>query len=436
MVERQRIFLGHASEDKPRVRELYDQLTSRGFSPWLDAVDLMPGQNWRIEIPNAIKSAGVFLACLSQQSVAKQSYVQREFRYALSAYADRPPGSIFLIPVRLDDCAVPDLRLPELELDLRDLHWVDLFEPNGFERLVQSISVGLGRSLPKPVELDGPSEDPTEAAFLNGLRRKYIEASRADDLAKLKHELEAFSSDSGGSAEFRSFREQLEQAYERQRRIEAEALREAASPTHRTSSHVGRSVDPTISAAGIGAAAVIVAGIITLAWLPGFLKPSDESESPQPTSARQPFDVFRDCEREPCPEMVMLPAGSFTMGSPESEEGRFDREGPQHQVTISKPFAIGKTEVTFEEYDRFAEATGRQKPKDRDWGRGRRPMLIAPGWARAIGYRPRLNGSMPPAPARPRPSALATKSHKSRRTLATLLGRRSRSAVTPLIHGA
>ena len=92
MANQQRIFLGHASENKPRVRELNHDLKSRGFSPWLDATDLMPGQNWRIVIPNAIKSASIFLACRSKRSVVKQSYVQRELRYALSAYADRPPG--------------------------------------------------------------------------------------------------------------------------------------------------------------------------------------------------------------------------------------------------------------------------------------------------------------------------------------------------------
>ena len=76
--------------------------------------------------------------------------MHREFRYALSAYAELPPGSIYLIPVRLDDCEVPDLCLPELELNLRDLHWVDLFRPAGFDRLARSLNkafVKIGRPL-------------------------------------------------------------------------------------------------------------------------------------------------------------------------------------------------------------------------------------------------------------------------------------------------
>ena len=66
--------------------------------------------------------------------------------------------------------------------------------------------------------------------------------------------------------------------------------------------------------------------------------------------------VFRDTLRDDSqgPEMVVIPAGSFQMGSPSSEKGRYKDEGPQHRVTIAKPFAMGKYEVSFEEYDRFA----------------------------------------------------------------------------------
>ena len=139
MVDRGRIFLAHASEDKPRVKQLYKQLREKGFEPWLDANDLIAGQNWREEIPKAIKTAAVCLACLSQHSIEKKGYVQREFRYALSKYAELPTGSIYLIPVRLDDCEVPDLRIAELETNLRDLHWVDLFDEDGFDKLVAAI---------------------------------------------------------------------------------------------------------------------------------------------------------------------------------------------------------------------------------------------------------------------------------------------------------
>jgi len=138
-----KIFLAHASEDKPLVRQLHADLRRHGLDPWLDEIDLMPGQNWKIEIERAIADAAIFLACLSQRSVGKKGYVQHEFRSALVAYAHRPPDSIYLIPVRLDGCEMPDLRIPDLGLSLTDYHWVDLFEPDGLNRLVETIRVAL-----------------------------------------------------------------------------------------------------------------------------------------------------------------------------------------------------------------------------------------------------------------------------------------------------
>lgn len=139
-----RIFLAHAQEDKHQVRALYSQLKDRDFDPWFDEVDLLPGQIWKVEIVRAIAGARVFLACLSSRSVAKKGYVQKEFRTAFSSYADLPPGSIYLIPVRLDDCEVPDLRIPDLELSLKDIQRVDLFRDGGMDRLALAIDQALG----------------------------------------------------------------------------------------------------------------------------------------------------------------------------------------------------------------------------------------------------------------------------------------------------
>ena len=56
--------------------------------------------------------------------------------------------------------------------------------------------------------------------------------------------------------------------------------------------------------------------------------------------------------------MVVLPAGRYTMGSPDNEKDRSDNEGPQHEVTIIKPFAASRTEVTFDEWDACVAAGG------------------------------------------------------------------------------
>ncbi|MEO0986866.1 MAG: SUMF1/EgtB/PvdO family nonheme iron enzyme [Cyanobacteria bacterium J06639_14] len=135
-----RIFLAHASEDKQAVIKLYKRLKQQGYEPWLDKMDLLAGQKWREEIPKAIRNSDIFIACLSKQSVAKQGYIQREFRMALNKCADMPPGKIYLIPLRLDDCRIPELRQEEYGINLRDYHWLDYFEEDGFERLVKSIA--------------------------------------------------------------------------------------------------------------------------------------------------------------------------------------------------------------------------------------------------------------------------------------------------------
>ena len=71
--------------------------------------------------------------------------------------------------------------------------------------------------------------------------------------------------------------------------------------------------------------------------------------------ALKPKDVFRECSD--CPAMVVVPAGSFTMGSPENEPGRAENEGPQHDVRIAKPFAVGKFQITVDEFKAFVNAT-------------------------------------------------------------------------------
>jgi formylglycine-generating enzyme required for sulfatase activity len=96
--------------------------------------------------------------------------------------------------------------------------------------------------------------------------------------------------------------------------------------------------------------------------------------------------VLRDylSDGSPGPEMVVVPAGGFLMGSPPQEKGRYSDEA-SYPAQIEKPFAIGKYEVMFDEYDRFATATGRTPPNDQGWGRGRRPVINV-AWRDAVAY--------------------------------------------------
>lgn len=126
-----KVFLCHGSEDKPTVRTLYYDLLTCGVEPWLDEENLLPGQDWKYEIRKAVRESNIVIVCLSRTSVNKTGFVQNEIKYALDVADEKPEGSIFLIPARLEECSLPDR--------LSGRQWVDLFQENGFERLLKSL---------------------------------------------------------------------------------------------------------------------------------------------------------------------------------------------------------------------------------------------------------------------------------------------------------
>lgn len=93
--------------------------------------------------------------------------------------------------------------------------------------------------------------------------------------------------------------------------------------------------------------------------------------------------VLKDCDR--CPELVVVPAGQFVMGAKPGDNGADDDEGPPHAVTIAKPFALGKFEVTFDEWEACVADNACERTPDEAWGRGRRPVLHV-DFERAVGY--------------------------------------------------
>jgi formylglycine-generating enzyme required for sulfatase activity len=96
-------------------------------------------------------------------------------------------------------------------------------------------------------------------------------------------------------------------------------------------------------------------------------------------------DVFKSCDA--CPEMVVVPPGSFTMGSPANEPSRSTAEGPQRVVTLAKPFAVSRFAVTFAEWDACVADRGCNgyRPADEGWDRGRRPVINV-SWHDAKAY--------------------------------------------------
>jgi formylglycine-generating enzyme required for sulfatase activity len=122
------------------------------------------------------------------------------------------------------------------------------------------------------------------------------------------------------------------------------------------------------------------------------LAAAERERQRQQFAAIAPGQSFRECPD--CPEMVMIPAGSFMMGSPASEPGRESKEGPQHPVSI-RGFALGKYPVTYTEWDACVAdgGCGGYRARDRGWGRGNRPVTDA-SWKDAQAYIGWLNGKL------------------------------------------
>src|SRR5512143_1939911 len=105
---RLQVFLCHASQDKAKVRELNRRLLAEPWiDPWLDEEKLLPGQDWDLEIEKAVEASDAVIVCISKQSVTKEGYIQKEIRKVLDIALEKPDETIFIIPLRLDECDLP-----------------------------------------------------------------------------------------------------------------------------------------------------------------------------------------------------------------------------------------------------------------------------------------------------------------------------------------
>jgi hypothetical protein len=108
--------------------------------PWLDEDKILPGQDWNLEITTAVRKSDVVIVCLSHSSVTKEGYVQKEIKLALDVADEKPDGTIFIIPMRLEECSVPER--------LRQWHWVDAFDnaSKPYEKLGDALDVRANKS--------------------------------------------------------------------------------------------------------------------------------------------------------------------------------------------------------------------------------------------------------------------------------------------------
>ncbi len=127
---RPKAFLCCSPDDKVAVQDLYHRLVADGIDAWFSEKDLLPGQDREMEIEKSIRSSDAVVICLSS-NIQKNGHFHKQISYALRMFDEIPAGKIFLIPVKLEECELPE--------DLRRLYSVNLFDEEGYERLIKSL---------------------------------------------------------------------------------------------------------------------------------------------------------------------------------------------------------------------------------------------------------------------------------------------------------
>lgn len=144
------IFISYAKEDYPYALEIFDFLKEEGFEPWMDKKNLLPGQDWDHVLAKTLKQVDFILVVISEISVSKRGYVQREFKRALEYWEERPQSDIYILPVKINECEVP--------APLNRFHWIEFESEDFSEKIRASINSQLEniKEKPKSGELTQP----------------------------------------------------------------------------------------------------------------------------------------------------------------------------------------------------------------------------------------------------------------------------------------
>ena len=130
-------FLAYSKINKTPVRRFAARLRSEGWiDPWIDEEDILPGQVWQNSVIMGVRRSHAVIIFLSNEAVASEGFFQREIKLALDTAAEKPDGTIFIIPIRLNDCEVPEM--------LKKFQYVDYFgSAENKERVYASLIISL-----------------------------------------------------------------------------------------------------------------------------------------------------------------------------------------------------------------------------------------------------------------------------------------------------
>jgi hypothetical protein len=128
MSKKTRVFLSYAHEDRELVLGFYERLLKAGFQPWMDVKSLVPGERWVEKIKEGLLNSDCVLIFLTRNAVSKEGYINKEIRSALEIAKEKPEGTIFIIPVKVEDVEVPR--------GLQHIQWVELYSEDGWNKIL------------------------------------------------------------------------------------------------------------------------------------------------------------------------------------------------------------------------------------------------------------------------------------------------------------
>ena len=404
------VFISYASADKTVADALCVALERQRIRCWIAPRDVIPGRGYGSQILQAIEASKLLVLVFSGNANASQ-HVMREVERAVNK-------SVMILPFRIEN-VTPSA---DLEYFISTTHWLDAVEPpmeRHLDRLVEAVRRNIGQSV-VDAPLEGEMQPPIQAGRRQALdenearqkaaaveREAQIKAEqealqrRLNEEAEARRQAEAARQQAEREAQAKVQRQAAEAAQRREReqrakreREEAECReRDAAAAVERTkppTSDQKKSEETPLASVPpvanyrpflmIGIPLVVVMGLYGI--FRGGDKPAPaplpekiaESAAAKAAAAGKNGQLFasgsKDCEV--CPEMVVIPAGSYTMGANDISED----EKPPHPVTVPQQFAAGRFEITFDEWDACVRERGcAHNPGDQGWGRGKRPVI-------------------------------------------------------------
>ncbi len=366
-------------------RELSALLAHRNFRLWQDQDAIDPGELWVSKIKSAIEQSVFFIPIVTPRAVTSphckfefESFLARERRLGRNDLVF--PIHYISVDGLLDEAERRDDPVLSIVAERQYVDW------RGYRRkpvdaldFGQEIEAFCGKIVKK---LRAPWLTPDERRQLEAETRR-----RAKEEERVRQEAE----EKRQAAERE--RRRLE-AIAKKRAEEEQRERQQAEAKRRAEEEELEKPRKKALAKNWAAPQREMATIAAVRERPA--QKDEESQAPTsvgPLTAAQervlkPGDSFK--EGVDCPQMIVVPAGRFLMGSPWSE--RFNFEHPQHEVTIAKPFAVAKFALTFDEWDVCAaRGNCRTNVSDDGWGRGRRPVINV-GWDDTQAYVKWLSG--------------------------------------------